>query len=228
MPAISSDESRGHQLFAWPGWGHIAQSAGLGLLFVMWLELIYGGADYVTSLRVARVPVHFRWELAIPFVPEMTVFYVSIFPMFWISPFVLRTAREMVAFYGCLASATLVAGVVFLLIPSESAFPAPEVPAFWNQLYNAADTLNLTYNMLPSLHVTCSILCVDIYSRRATRGGKLLFCTWGFMIALSTLLTHMHHLLDVISGFLLAMFVSRCCYGRWAGWKNSHLDNQTP
>lgn len=219
MSVSLSDETRNGRVVAWPGWRHVGESYGLGTLFAIWLELIYGGTDYITGLRSSRVPVHFEWELAMPFAPAMTVFYVSILPFFWIGPFVLRTRREVLSFVACLSLATFCAGVVYLLIPSELAYSTPEVSGHWAPLYHAADAVNWNYNLLPSLHVTLSIICADIYSRRSNIAGKLFFWAWGFAISLSTLLTHMHHLLDVFTGFLLAMVVSRCCYDRWVTWR---------
>ena len=105
--------------------------------------------------------------------------------------------------------ATLCAGVVFLLLPAELAYDLPQVPAPWSCLYNVADVLNLRYNLVPSLHVALSLICVDAYSRRAAVVGRIFLWAWGFAIALATLLTHQHHVLDVATGVLLAMVVSR-------------------
>ena len=77
-----------------------------------------------------------------------------------------------------------------------------------------ADTMNLEYNLVPSLHVAMSIVCVDIYSRRAGYFVKSVLWVWGCAIALSTLVTHQHHVLDVITGFVLAIIVLRTG-GRW-------------
>ena len=92
MSEVRSNSLPKHRLLAWPGWRHLGEAYGLGLLFAIWFELIYGVADYITGIRTSRVPVHFQWELAMPFVPAMTVFYMSIFPLFWrglrhVSPF---------------------------------------------------------------------------------------------------------------------------------------------
>jgi membrane-associated phospholipid phosphatase len=218
---VSADRlvnASGHRLFAWPGWRHLGEAYGLGVLFAIWLEVIYGGADYITGLRSVRVPVHFDWERNIPFVPAMTAIYLSIFPLFWIAPFVLRTRREVLALIVSMALVTLCAGVVFLLLPAELAYDSPQVPAAWSWLYDVADVLNLRYNLVPSLHVALSLLCIDVYSRRASVAGRWLLWAWGLAIALATLLTHQHHVLDVVTGFLLARIVSRrVCLGLWKG-----------
>jgi membrane-associated phospholipid phosphatase len=68
--------------------------------------------------------------------------------------------------------------------------------------------------MFPSLHVAWSLACFDVYGRKATRTGEILLCLWGAAMMLSTLLTHFHHVADVVGGFLLALCGSRIVYPR--------------
>jgi membrane-associated phospholipid phosphatase len=194
---------------AWPGWPHIREALWLGALFGIWLELVYGLTDHLTALRTFRVRVHFDAELAIPFVPAMTAFYISIFPLLWLAPFTLRKRDELRALIGSLSRITLFAGIGFLLLPAQLAYAPEDVPSRWAWLYGLADTLNLHHNVAPSLHVALAVACIDAYTRRASRTARLVLWAWGAAIVLSTLLIHQHHLLDVVSGFLLALAVSR-------------------
>ena len=198
-----------HALVAWPGWKHFGEAVWLGVLFGVWLEAVYSLTDYLTALRTLRVRVHLDSELAIPFVPSMTVFYVSILPLLWLAPFTLRTRDELRALVRSLSLVTLFAGIGFLLLPAQLAYTAQDIPARWAWLYDVADTLNLHYNLAPSLHVALATTCVDAYTRRASAAATVGLWAWGAGIALSTLLTHQHHVLDVASGFLLAIAVSR-------------------
>jgi hypothetical protein len=198
-----------HPLIAWPGWTHVRDAIGLGVLFAIWLELSYALTDYLTAQRTLRVRVHFDAERAIPFVPAMTVFYVSIIPLLWLAPFTLRTRAELRGLVGALSRVTLFAAIGFLLLPAELAYPPDVVPPRWMALYNLADAFNLRYNLAPSLHVALAVTCIDAYARRASGTARLALWSWGGAIAASTLLTHQHHLFDVVSGFVLAMAVSR-------------------
>src|SRR5437764_10937498 len=85
---------------AWPGWAHLRYAALLSLAITAWFGLVYVGADSLTAHRSFRVPVHFPAELRIPLVPAMTVFYMSIYGLFFLVPFVLRTRREFRAVAG--------------------------------------------------------------------------------------------------------------------------------
>jgi len=153
------------------------------------------------------VPVHIPVELRIPFVPTMTVAYMSVYVLFLLAPFILRTRREFRAAVWTMAFVILCGGIAFLLLPAELAFAPPSQGQLggWVGLYRVADTLNLTYNLLPSLHVAFAVICVSIFAPRAPGAVKILLWTWAVLIAASTVLIHQHHVLDVVAGWLLAM-----------------------
>ena len=65
------------------------------------------------------------------------------------------------------------------------------------------------YNLVPSLHVALTVVTVVTLWPHVGRVGKGLFMTWAVALALSTLLTHQHHVLDVASGLLLGFLVCR-------------------
>ena len=203
---------------AWPGWPHLRYAALLSFANTLWFVLVYGGMDALTARRSFRVPVHFPAELAIPFVPAMTLFYMSIYLLFWMAPFVLRTRREFRALVTTVAFAILVGGIGFLLFPADLAFAPPQEAdlGIWAALFHFADKLNLTYNLLPSLHVAFAVICIAIFSARAPVVGKVLLWFWAAMVAASTVLIHQHHLLDVATGWLLALVCVKSIFDRIA------------
>jgi membrane-associated phospholipid phosphatase len=206
----------GEPFLAWPGRAHLRDAALLSLAAALWFLIVYGGAEWLTAHRDFRVPVHIAAELRIPFVPAMTAFYMSVYGLFLLAPFVLRTRREFVAAVWTVAAAIAAAGVGFLLVPAELAF-APireEQLGAWAGMYHLADELNLTYNLLPSLHVTFAVICAAMFSPRASRPVKVLLWLWAALIAASTVLIHQHHVLDVATGWLLALACVRTVYRR--------------
>ncbi len=149
----------------------------------------------------------------------MTVFYMSLYLLFVLAPFVVRTRREFRALVATMAVLILGSGIGFLLVPAELAFPPPSEGelGIWAGLYHCADRLNLTYNLVPSLHVAFAVVCVAVFSPRAPRGIKILLWSWALLIAASTVLIHQHHILDVISGWLLALVCVRAVFRRSIG-----------
>jgi membrane-associated phospholipid phosphatase len=146
----------------------------------------------------------------------MTVFYMSLYLLFLLAPFVLRTRREIRALVATLALVIVCGGVAFLLCPAELAFAPPreEELGLWAGLYHCADNLNLTYNLVPSLHVTFGAVCAAVFSPRAPAAGKIVFWSWAILIAASTVLIHQHHALDVVTGWLLASVGVRVVFRR--------------
>jgi membrane-associated phospholipid phosphatase len=149
-----------------------------------------------------------------PFVPPFILAYLSMDLVFVPAPFILRSRRELEALALTLAAATAVAGVSFLLFPAELAYARCD-PGPWSAFFGFAREVALSYNLVPSLHVAMSCICLAAYATRCGATGRLLLTTWAAGIALSTLLTHQHHLLDVAAGLALAVTCKRFIYDRW-------------
>jgi hypothetical protein len=190
---------------AWPGWAHQRWAGLLFVLVTVWFGLVYGGADSFTAHRTTRVRVNLEAELSLPLIPSFTIVYMSIYPLFFAAPYVLRTRRELTTLATDLALAILFAGITFLLVPAQLAFPPPQNLGPWEGLFRFADRLNLDYNLVPSLHVALSVICIEMFAPHATPAGRLALRGWGLLIAASTVLTHQHHLLDVFTGYGLAL-----------------------
>ena len=197
--------------FAWPGWVHLRFAGLLTLLVSAWFAAIFAGADWLTAQRAARVRVHLDAELRIPLVPSFTLVYMSIYALFIAAPFVLRTRREITRLAAAQWIAISFAGICFLLIPARLAFlPATDAElGIWCGLFRYADRLNLDYNLVPSLHVALSVTCIELFVPHANLPGKILLRTFGVLIAVATVLTHQHHVLDAVTGFVLAWAVVR-------------------
>jgi membrane-associated phospholipid phosphatase len=200
--------------FCWPTrnlwWIFLSQGTGL---VVVWI-LVYGGCSWLTSLHSYRVRLHFDWELAIPFWPELAIVYLSLFPMLWLSPFVLSDEFQLRRFAQGLGWLFALSGIGFLLVPGDPAYISQPVPHLWLPIFNFADRVNLEHNMFPSLHVSMAILCAFAYSQHAKLWIRLFYWAWGSAIIAATVLTHQHHVVDLLAGALLAAVVSRrfvCC-----------------
>jgi len=198
---------------AWPGWKLLVQTLVLALAVTSWWVLVYAGSDWLTALRSYRVRVHLNAELAMPFVPPFILVYLSLNLVFVGAPFILRSRRELEALALSLVLVTAVAGISFLLFPAELAYPSRDAGP-WAGLFGFAREMALTYNLVPSLHVAMSCTCLSAYATRCGVAGKALLGTWAAAIALSTLLAHQHHVLDVATGLALAAAGKRFIYDR--------------
>jgi membrane-associated phospholipid phosphatase len=191
--------------WAWPGWPLLRGFARLYLAVSLLFVAVYGGADLLTAQRT-RLRIDLAWEAGIPLWPAFSWVYMSIYLPLLGAPFVLRSEGELRALARAAAFVIAVAGLGFLLFPAELGYPPP--PDLGSSLsaraFRLADALNLRYNLAPSLHVALSSLALGALATRARPLGKLLLLAWALLIGLSTLLTHQHHVVDVVSGYALA------------------------
>jgi membrane-associated phospholipid phosphatase len=203
-------------LVHWPGLSQFAYGAGLVIAVGLLFAIVYGGTDWLAAQHSWRVRLHLPVDLSVPLVPAAVAVYLSLNPLMWMSLFVLRTRRELQALAATMAGAILVAGVCFLLLPAEEVFvrPSPSELGYWAPWFDFAWTLTRHGNFAPSLHVTFTLLCLAAYWPHAAAGSECLLGGWGLAIIVSTLLTHQHYLVDVLSGGLLAAAVWRVIYRR--------------
>jgi membrane-associated phospholipid phosphatase len=197
-----------------PAWRHLGHFLLLGLFVGAWFVLVYGGADWFTSQHDYRVRVHLDVDLAVPFVPAAVLGYMALYPLFWAAPFILRTEHELQAMAATLCMVILVAGVCFLVLPAEIAFPPTPDCGPWEDLVRFAKRLALANNLVPSLHVAMSVMCAAIYALYAGALGRAILWLWAGVIALSTMLLHQHYVIDVVTGVLLGVAGVRWIYCR--------------
>lgn len=177
-----------------------AASAGLSVLFLV----VYGSCLWITARRSDVGVLYFWWERAIPFVPFMILPYLSIDLFFIAAPFLLRTDRELRVFVWRVSVAIVVAGVFFLLVPLRYAFPRPHAAGWLGFVFDWFRGLDAPFNLFPSLHAALLLFLVDAYARYLRGLARVGVMTWFVLIGLSPLLTHQHHLIDILGGFALA------------------------
>ena len=178
------------------------------LLSVLWI-VVYGGADWITSLHNYRVPLHLEAELHIPFVPAAAVIYLSLFPLLWLAPFLLETEAYLASFAKALTRLFVTSGVGLLLLPGEEVRTQTADSNFFGQVYEFADWINLSHNYLPSLHVGMAVFCAAIYSRTASQRIATILWLWAAAIALSTLFMHQHYVADLAAGGALGYVIAK-------------------
>ena len=201
--------------FAWPGWRIFGYYLLLGTGIALCFAMVYGACDWITAHRSLRLPLHLSWESRIPFMPRMAPVYLSIFPMFWGIPFILRTRAELLAMAKTMGALIGIAGIGFLLLPAENAHPRPSNTDPLPGLFQFADWLNLDHNDVPSLHVALAFLCVAVFERKAGPVGKSALWLWAAGVSASTLVTHQHHILDVATGMALGLIGAKVLYPRF-------------
>ena len=168
------------------------------ILLSLWFCFFYGTSDWLAAAVPYRIPME---EPSWPFQPEWSPVYLSL-NLLLVWAFV-RSAERPQLFTGLLLQ-TLIAWPLFVLFPLQS-LAVPEQPDSW--WFNLADTINLSQNYLPSLHVSYAFTSAYFLRR------PLAFA-WAVAIALSTLFTYQHYPIDVVAGVALAFAAARLVESR--------------
>jgi membrane-associated phospholipid phosphatase len=194
-------------------------SAGLSILFL----IVYGSCNWITSRRANVGTIYFEWEREIPFVPFLILPYMSIDLFFIVAPFLCRTDRELSIFAKRVATAIIVAGICFLLLPLGFAFPRPHADGWLGALFDWFRGMDGPHNLLPSLHAALTLILLDVYFRHTRGFVRVATMMWFVLIALSPVLTYQHHVIDIVGGFVLAAF----CFWLFRGPDFSSLPDRS-
>ena len=201
----------------WPGREAAVYAYGVltPLLTVIFFA-VFGGADLMTGLHDYRVRLHMDWEVQLPLVPSMILFYTSLYPACVLLPLMIRSRCELHAAVWTLIAVTMAGGVVFLACPGQAAWAAPTDVELgpWRMLYRYADRINLRHNYCPSLHVAWAVVIAELACRRGAVLARILTRCWVGGVAVSPLLTHQHYLVDVVMGLAVGLVGTRCLFSR--------------
>lgn len=186
--------------------GALWASISLSILFMV----VYNACNYITSIRPDVDQLYFQWEHFIPFVPLMIIPYMSIDLFFVVAPFMLDDELELRVFKRRITLTILAAGLCYLLFPLELVTTRPHVEGWLGTIFNPFVEMDKPHNLLPSLHIALRTILADSYARHTRGSWRWASHIWFSLVGLSTLLTHQHHVVDVIGGFMLAAVVFHC------------------
>lgn len=158
-------------------------------------DVVAGGPVHVPELPIDR---------AIPLVPAWSLAYGSLFLAAVLPVLVIHqhelVNRTILAFLAI----WLAAYACFLLYPTESSRPATVLGAgFGDWGLRVIYASDVRYNCLPSLHVAQCFLAALACSR-VHRGVGAVAGVWASLVAVATLFTKQHYVLDVVTGVMLA------------------------
>lgn len=158
--------------------------------------------------RELHVPA-IAWDLAIPLQPAWSVVYGSLFLAALLPVFVVHqqalVRRVILAFL----AVWLFSYACFIAWPTVTPRPRDLVgDDFFTWLLRGIYASDIRTNCFPSLHVAQCFLAAFACDRVHRGVGTLAF-VWATLVALATLFTKQHYLLDAIAGALIAGLAHR-------------------
>ncbi|WP_285269853.1 phosphatase PAP2 family protein [Kaistella rhinocerotis] len=169
----------------------------------------------------------FSFEKDIPFIPWTIIPYLSSGAFFCIVFLQIRSREALRLFLKRVVAMTLLAGIFFIFLPLQYSYAKPEVknPVF-GALFWLLEGFDDRYNQSPSLHVAFAFAFWTVF-RELKNKWRTVAAIWLVMVALSTLTTFQHHLIDIFTGSILAhfVFVLFPSQNRQVGFRNLHVAN---
>ncbi|MDO9283352.1 MAG: hypothetical protein Q7U26_00570 [Aquabacterium sp.] len=167
---------------------------------------VFYGADAWAAQRPWRWHLYAEWELALPYWPALYPLYHSVFLLPFLLGWHARTVAQVRHWERRMALAIVVGGAGFVMLPGELGF-APVDPGAWLPLAQLTGWVAGRHNLLPSLHVALSLLTCRLLWPLAGPRLRSALALWWPLLVLSVLLTHQHHLADVLTGAALGAWL---------------------
>lgn len=177
---------------------------------VLALALLIPGYHVIAGIHRGGAQLHMpalSIDRAIPLEPTWMLAYGSIWFFAFLPVLVLRgpalTRRALYAFIAVVGTAY--AG--FLLYPTVLPRPASLGEGFFAWTLALNYRLDPPLNCFPSLHVAWGFVAA-LCCHRVHRGVGVAALAWATLIAISTLYTKQHYVLDVVAGIAIAVLAS--------------------
>ncbi len=189
----------------------------VGFLFIWTI------AHELSAMQKVRFPLYFDWESRISFQPWALPIYFSFNVAVAIFPFLFKSWKEAFPPMGTLLLQTAIASPFFVLVPIELGYANDMLTGVWGTfLYEPLGLKNgAQWNQAPSLHV-CGAFTLAWCAPSLWRKWTL---TWATLVAISTMLIHEHHLICVITGFILFLITIKTIYP-WLKIKTTHVNTK--
>lgn len=145
-----------------------------------------------------------------PFIPQTVWIYMSEYFLFFSVYLMCKDIENLNRYaYAFLAQQT-VSVVIFVLWPTtypRAGFPLPStLDPYTNYLFTSLRNADNPASCAPSLHVSSVYLSSYMFLNEQRKKFPFFFL-WATAIALSTLTTKQHYLIDVITGFLMSVII---------------------
>lgn len=174
----------------------------LGLTLLVWLGIyFFVNKRPVDSQR--RLNSDLPIDRSIPFIPQLALVYFSTY-IFVLEPFfILNKPRQFWGMLVSFVSITVFASLIHALFPSQmQRMEKVNTDHLSGKLINLFQQICKPYGNFPSMHVALSVPVVGMnYMAMGVVMGSITL-VWAVLIALSTLFTKQHNVLDVLVGLL--------------------------
>ena len=192
---------------------HIKAITIWGGLCVLFCGVLYLSTNSLAETSHSYHRLYLECEKDIPQVPGMIIFYKSYFLLVLLSFIRAKSPNSLRSLSITMMVSSAIACTIFLLFPGEMGFSRTDNIQGFEFLFEAMHIMDKPHNLYPSLHITFSTISAYVLINQTKQ--KLfhaLLILWVFIISLSVILVHQHHLFDIATGFVLAWITLKFVY----------------
>jgi membrane-associated phospholipid phosphatase len=185
----------------------------LTLTLLGWIGIYF----FINRLQVEpnrRLDLATPLDGKIPFVPQLALVYFSTY-IFVIQPFIILTeARQFYWMLVSFGTITVIASLIHAIVPSkiERNEILLDADGFSGKLINLFQKTCKPYGNFPSMHVALSVPVVGANFMVLGPTAGSITLVWAILIALSTLYTKQHYILDVLAGLIGGVLIYSVTY----------------
>jgi len=184
----------------------------LSLTLLGWLAIYF----FINHLRVdpeRRLDLGLAIDRKISFVPLFALVYFSTY-VFVVQPFfILSDARQFTCMLVSFVAISVISSLIHATVPSKiERIEQFNTGGVSGRMLGLFQKTCKPYGNFPSMHVGLSVpvVAVNYVSGGAVAGNLML--AWAILIALSTLYTKQHYILDVLAGVLGGVVIFAVTY----------------
>lgn len=153
-----------------------------------------------------RLAPSLAWE-PLPLQPWAIWLYLSHFLLVVLAMAFVRERAAFMALIKRMAAASAIAFGIFFAWPTTLPRVVVSHDGLTGQAWSLLHRMDVPANCMPSLHVALALICLHALGRGRSHTHQALLTFWGLAIAVSTMLTGQHVLLDVLAGGALGVVV---------------------
>ena len=179
----------------------------LTLLILGWL-VIYFPINRLAIQSTKHIQMNIGLDEKIPFIPQFAIIYFSTY-IFVVQPFLfLPNEQQFIRMLITFSGISILSSLLHAVVPSKIERVNSIDPSnLSGRLLNLFQNTCQPYGNFPSMHVGLSVPVVAInYLTGGLFVGSFTLI-WAILIALSTLFTKQHYILDVVAGIIIGMVV---------------------
>lgn len=201
----------------WPNKNEFILYNCCSIIICLLFYFCYLGANSYAAAAQKKYLFYLELEKNIPFLPEFILIYFSLNLLMTMPLFYFET-RQILSFCFQLILATLIACLCFILFPGELGFVRQLPKGAFQEIYATLFKIDKPHNLAPSLHIVYTYLTIF---NLALVSKKRLWHLWGVLMCFSVILTHQHHIFDILTGWTLAFMTFQC-------FSKAHILKQAP